>query len=257
MPNVTFTEQEQECLRFLAKHYDQEDEIVSIESIPGYSELGDDEIMNMCLRFRRYSLVELFSSKSFKILPKILEVVHQLDNPAIPSMKYGIFISYANEDANLAEELKDALEEKGIRCFMATEDITVGDLWESAIRKALMASKRILFLLTPRSINRPWIHLEIGAAWALEKVIVPALDHVSPNDLDDLTRKYQAHVIETPDQRNRLVEKLAEELAAPTTDSAHDEAEGWNEFFRLGEALMESDTEDSETLTSAVLSMRR
>lgn len=248
MPNVTFTEQEVECLRFLAKHYDQEDEVI------GWS-VGESD--KMIARFERYDLVKRISTGSLKILPKILDVVHQLDNPAVPSMKYGIFISYANEDADLAEELKNNLEQKGIRCFMASEDIASGDRWELAIRKALIASKRILFLLTPRSINRPWIHLEIGAAWALEKVIVPALDHVSPNDLDDLTRKYQARVIETPDQRNRLVEKLAEELAAPTTDSAHDEADGWSEFFRLGEALMESDTEESETLTSAVLSMRR
>ena len=140
---------------------------------------------------------------------------------------------------------------------MAKKDIAGGARWEPGIREALMASKRILLLLTPRSKDRLWVLLEIGAAWALGKDIVPALVQVSPGELEDPIRHYQARVIETSAQRNRLVEELAEELATPTTDSAHDDADGWNEFFRLGEALMESDTEESETLTSAVLSMRR
>lgn len=249
MPNVTFTEQEVECLRFLAKHYDQEDDRIGFP-LPGYSD-------EMVARFERYDLVKRITTGSLEILPKILDVVHQLDNPAAPSMKYGIFISYANEDANLAEELKNDLERKGVRCFMAKKDIAGGTRWEPGIREALMASKRILLLLTPNSKDRRWILLEIGAAWALEKDIVPALAYVSPSELEAPLSHYQARKIETATQRNRLVEELAEELAAPTTDSAHDEADGWNEFFRLGEALMESDTEESETLTSAVLSMRR
>ena len=250
MPNVTFTEQEVECLRFLAKHYDQERADISISAIPGYSE-------RMVYRFERYGLVKWISSGSIEILPKILDVVHQLDNPAAPSMKYGIFISHANEDADLAEELRNDLEQKGVRCFMAKKDIAGGARWEPGIREALMASKRILLLLTPNSKDRRWILLEIGAAWALEKDIVPALVHVSPSELEAPLSHYQARKIETATDRNRLVEELAKELAAPTTDSAHDDADGWNEFFRLGEALMESDTEGSETLTSAVLSMRR
>lgn len=249
MSKVTFTEQEVECLRFLAKHYDQEDDRIGFP-LPGYSD-------KVVARFERRGLVKRISTGSLQILPKILDVVHQLDNPAVPSMKYGIFISHANEDANLAEELKNDLERKGVRCFMAKKDIAGGARWEPGIREALMASKRILLLLTPNSKDRRWILLEIGAAWALEKDIVPALVQVSPSELEDPIRHYQARVIETSAQRNRLVEELAEELAAPTTDSAHDEADGWNEFFRLGEALMESDTEESETLTSAVLSMRR
>lgn len=245
----TYTEREQKLLRYLATYFDQEDDRIGFP-LPGYSD-------KMVERFERYGLVKRVTTGSLEILPKILEVVHQLDNPTVPSMKYGIFISYANEDANLAEELKNDLERKGVRCFMAKKDIAGGARWEPGIREALMASKRILLLLTPNSKDRRWILLEIGAAWALEKDIVPALVQVSPSELEDPIRHCQARVIETSAQRNRLVEELAEELAAPTTDSAHDEADGWNEFFRLGEALMESDTEESETLTSAVLSMRR
>ena len=257
MVKDTFTEREPECLRFLATHFDQEGEVVDVHSVPAYSELGDEKLFKMFFRFERYGLVKQFSSRSFTILPKLLEVVQQLDNPEVPSMKYGIFISYANKDADLAVELKDAFEKRGVRCFMASEDVASDARWAPAIRQAFVESKRILLLLTPCSINRPWMYLETGAAWALDKDIVPALEHVSENDLDDLTRKYQARKIETTTQKNRLVEELAEELATPTTDSAHDEADGWSEFYRIGDALAESDTAESETLTSAVTSMRR
>ena len=245
MPPVKFTEQEVECLRFLAKHYDQEDDRIEFP-LPGYSE-------KMIKRFERYGLVKRITSGSLEILPKILDVVHQLDNPALPSMQYGIFISYASEDATLATELKVAFERRGVRCFMAAENLIGGMRWEPAIRKALMASQRILLLLTPRSKDRRWILLEVGAAWALGIDIIPALVQVSPGELEDPIRQYQARIIETSAQRDKLVE----DLTSPSTDSPHEEPDAWNEFFRLGETLMESDSAESETLTSAVLSMRR
>jgi uncharacterized membrane protein len=34
-------------------------------------------------------------------------------------------------------------------------------------------------------------------------------------------------------------------------------AEAWEEFFRLGDALAASDTPEADTLTAAVLAMRR
>ena len=62
----------------------------------------------------------------------------------------------------------------------AEKDIAVATQWEHAIREALQASEYILLLLTPRSVDRHWVLLETGAAWALEKEIIPALVHVSP-----------------------------------------------------------------------------
>ena len=43
-----------------------------------------------------------------------------------------------------------------------------------SIRAALVGSKRILVLLTPRSVTRPWVLMETGAAWALGKALIPA-----------------------------------------------------------------------------------
>ena len=45
--------------------------------------------------------------------------------------------------------------------------------------------------------------------------------------------------------------------SSPATTTSPGTAEAWEEFFRLGDALAASDTPAAETLTAAVLAMRR
>jgi TIR domain len=125
-----------------------------------------------------------------------------------PPPVYDVFISYATGDSSLAEELKEDLQGRGLRCFMAEKDIPVAVIWETEIRNALLGSKRILLLLTPRSVTRPWVLMETGAAWALKKDLIPALVQVSSRDLVEPIRNYQARIIETLAQRKNLVEEL-------------------------------------------------
>jgi len=126
-----------------------------------------------------------------------------------PSLEFDVFISYATGDSAVADELRNDLERNGLRCFMAEKDIQVAAEWQDSIRAALIGSKQILVLLTPRSINRPWVLMETGAAWALGKALIPALSHVAANELLDPIRRYQARVIETMAQRRALVNELA------------------------------------------------
>ena len=122
--------------------------------------------------------------------------------------QFDVFISYAAGDSAIADELRGDLERNGLKCFMAEKDIQVATEWQDSIRAALIGSKRVLVLLTPRSVNRPWVLMETGAAWALGKALIPALSHVAANDLLDPIRRYQARVIETTAQRQSLVNEL-------------------------------------------------
>lgn len=122
--------------------------------------------------------------------------------------QFDVFISYAAGDSAIADELRSDLERNGLKCFMAEKDIQVAAEWQNSIRAALIGSKRVLVLLTPRSVNRPWVLMETGAAWALGKALIPALSHVAANDLLDPIRRYQARVIETTAQRQSLVNEL-------------------------------------------------
>jgi hypothetical protein len=122
--------------------------------------------------------------------------------------KYDVFISYASGDSALATELKSDFERQGWKCFMAEKDIPVAAEWQDTIRTALLGSRRILILLTPRSLNKPWVLMETGAAWVLEKELIPALVQVAPSELLDPIRRYQARVIETTDQKRALITEL-------------------------------------------------
>ena len=132
-----------------------------------------------------------------------------LDTIIPPTPAYDLFISYATGDSAIADELRNDLETHGLKCFMAEKDIQVATEWQDSIRAALIGSKRILVLLTPRSVSRPWVLMETGAAWALGKPLIPALSHVATNELLDPVRRYQARVIETTAQRQSLVNELS------------------------------------------------
>ena len=133
-----------------------------------------------------------------------------LDKIIPPTPEFDVFISYAAGDSAIADELQKDLENNGLNCFMAEKDIQVATEWQDSIRSALIGSKRILVLLTPRSINRPWVLMETGAAWALGKALIPALSLIDANELLDPLRRYLARVSETTAQRQSLVNELAD-----------------------------------------------
>ncbi|MHB1423997.1 MAG: TIR domain-containing protein [Gemmataceae bacterium] len=143
------------------------------------------------------------------------ELERFLDRIVPTTPTFDIFLSYATGDSELAAELKELLECEGLRCFMAEKDIPVASEWQGIIRSALLGSKRILLLLSQRSLNRPWVLMETGAAWALGKDLIPALVQVSPNELIDPIRRYQGRIIETIAQRKALVKELAAPLPQP------------------------------------------
>lgn len=134
------------------------------------------------------------------------KIVKQQDKPIY---KYDVFISYSTIDTSIANELRKSIENEGLSCFMSEKDIPTASPWVDEIRNAIHLSKRVLLLITPRSIDRPWILLETGAAWALQKELIPALMFVSPSDLVEPIRRYQAQIIETTDQKNYLVREIA------------------------------------------------
>jgi hypothetical protein len=72
--------------------------------------------------------------------------------------------------------------------------------------------------------------------------------------VEQLSPHEQAHLLAF------LALRMAQVVTATAPTASHnppETAEAWEEFFRLGDALAASDTPGSETLTAAVLAMRR
>ena len=128
-----------------------------------------------------------------------------------------IFLSYSHRDSQIATELASRPGDAGFRCFLAERDISATQQWEPRVRDELRAAQCVLILLTPRSRDSAWVAIETGAAWALEKDIVPATMFVEPNDLMEPIRRYQVCPVETNAQVTTLIQGLQRTLLTAET----------------------------------------
>lgn len=131
------------------------------------------------------------------------------DGDAGTVQRYDVFFSYSTEDKDIATELHRKLTATGLKCFLAEKDIRASEIWESRIRDALKDSNLVLLLITPRSVSSPWVLVEAGAAWGLNKKVLPLLMFVKPENLVDPIRKHQARIVETPAHIQTLVDELS------------------------------------------------
>jgi hypothetical protein len=72
--------------------------------------------------------------------------------------------------------------------------------------------------------------------------------------VEQLSPHEQAHLLASLALR---MAQVVTSTSSPASVTPPETAEAWEEFFRLGDALAASDTPAAETLTAAVLAMRR
>jgi hypothetical protein len=89
------------------------------------------------------------------------------------SATYRVFMSHATADKWIAHILCEKLEAVGAETFRDDRDIAGGDNIPLRLRDAIISADELLVLLTPNSVTRPWVLLEIGCAWGHDHRIVP------------------------------------------------------------------------------------
>jgi hypothetical protein len=99
--------------------------------------------------------------------------------------KYKIFISHSSIDTWVAKQLQNYLNNLGGETFLDEGCIDFGDDFENVIIKELRTSSEIIVLLTPWSLNRPYIWMEIGAAWGIGIRIIGIIHGVTLDDLNN------------------------------------------------------------------------
>jgi hypothetical protein len=124
-----------------------------------------------------------------RILPK--QSVSSEPDQGTEKSKYDVFLSYSSADTEKANDIRKALEESDLNCFMADKEIKGGDEWSDKIRKALRVSHEVCLLFSPNSVKSEWVLTEWGAAWVLEKRIVPVLLRVDVKDLPERLKALQ------------------------------------------------------------------
>ncbi len=80
-------------------------------------------------------------------------------------MGYLVFISHSGEDAWIAKKLALDYQAVGAETFLDEAQIAVGARFEQEILEALRQAQELVVLITPWALQRPYVRLEIGAAW--------------------------------------------------------------------------------------------
>lgn len=110
---------------------------------------------------------------------------------------YLVFISHSTKDRWIARQMVAIIERRakryGVRTFLDERDIEGGDSIPETILAQLRACQEFVILLSPESIARQWVLIELGAALGLRKQVVPIMYNVAPVDIPDIIRLTKAY----------------------------------------------------------------
>lgn len=88
-------------------------------------------------------------------------------------LRIDVFISYSSKNSEAAKAVCHALEENGVRCWMAPRDIPPGCKYGDMIDKAIVSAKVFLLVYSADSLKSPWCNGELNVAFTEGKTIVP------------------------------------------------------------------------------------
>lgn len=115
-----------------------------------------------------------FSDTFIEYLPSLLQSSFQYRS---------VFISYSSKDSTFARLVHSALQNKGVRCWFAPEDMKIGDRVRVRIDEAIHLQDKLLLLLSEHALASDWVEVEVEAA--LEKEQVQGRDVLFPVRLDE------------------------------------------------------------------------
>ena len=86
-----------------------------------------------------------------------------------PIQFYSFFISYATSDQDFATRLHADLQDKGVRCWFAPEDMKTGAKILDTIDQVIRVHDKLLVILSEHSVASDWVEDEVTRAFAEER----------------------------------------------------------------------------------------
>ena len=81
---------------------------------------------------------------------------------------YSCFISYSSKNQAFAECIYADLQDKGVRCWFAPEDLKIGDKFRQRIDESIKHHDKLLLILSEQSITSAWVEEEVESAFERE-----------------------------------------------------------------------------------------
>lgn len=135
---------------------------------------------------------------------------------------FKVFISHSAEDAWVAQQIGRRIREDcGAMTFLDVDDIAVGDNFMQRLHQELLSAQELVALFTPWSARRPWVWIEIGAAWVQKKRVVAVLYGLTIEQFEVVTEGKgifeELHILQLNDF-NRYLNELRSRVAEVNDD---------------------------------------
>ena len=135
--------------------------------------IGLNECVHMSSSFIDFETILFYHNLPISFLrgcglPEIfIEHLPSLRNDAIQI--YSCFISYSSKDQLFANRLYADLQDKGVRCWFAPDDLAIGAKTWDRIDEAIRRRDKLLVVLSKASLNSDWVEDEVNKAYAEER----------------------------------------------------------------------------------------
>src|SRR6202011_526497 len=91
-----------------------------------------------------------------------------------------VFISYASQDAAVANAVVGTLERSGIKCWIAPRDVPAGAPYADGIIRAINGSKALVLVLSKNAVSSPHVGKEVERASSKRRPIVVLRTDATP-----------------------------------------------------------------------------
>ena len=135
-------------------------------------------------------------------------------------MSNHVFVSHSHQDAPAAELIVQALEKRGVTCWMAPRDVAPGGSYAESILNAIESASCFVLIYSQHSNVSSHVLREVERALKFELNIVPIrFDDSAPSKSLDYLLATVHWLAIAPDSRDRSIVKAAEQIAAALAKS--------------------------------------
>ena len=134
--------------------------------------------------------------------------IYNMGNQNTQKFSYDVFISYSQQNKNVADAIVADFEQNGIRCWYAPRDLMPGKSWMESVQDAIKNCEIVIPVCTPDPDSSPRVSNELALAASEGRSIEPF--RLSRNDISNnlLNAPAGVHWINavTPSLSMRIIE---------------------------------------------------